>query len=239
MDDALIENQNKDDNEIKKYLSFRKRYTINSIDSLPDFDIKLYLSKIIIINSFCSLILGLYIIFNKAFYFNIKYNFSHENFLYYYIIIFTFGIFGISLLSFLFTLIIKLISFIKKCCRTNNNNTLNLSDLENSDNIAVIPYTLTITIFLGIILYLLGFPFSFYLIYIMIRNNYYYKIMEFFVLYLFIFINDISGGIFIFVLYSFIKAKTQSSFRITSFDYDEDNLMNVYKEVKDAINLAK
>ena len=247
MEDALIDSQNKDDLQLKKYLSFRKRYTVNSIDSLPDFDNKLYLSKIIIINSFCSIFLGLYILFNSSFYFDIKYNFSHKFLLFYYTLIFTFGIFGILIISFFFSLIIKSISSIKKCFRKSNknnneeilldNNTLLLNDLENSDNIAIIPYTLSICIFLGIILYLIGFPFSFYLIYIMIRNEYYYKFNEFFVLYLFIFINEISGGIFIFVLYSFIKAKTQSSFRITSFDYDEDNLMNAYKEVKDAINL--
>ena len=186
MEDALIDSQNKDDLKLKKYLSFRKRYTVNSIDSLPDFDNKLYLSKIIIINSFCSLFLGLYIILNSSFYFNIKYNFSHKFFLYYYILIFTSGIFGISIISFFFSLIIKLISSIKKCFRNynrnnneeivlDNNNVLLLNNLENSDNIAIIPYTISICIFLGIILYLIGFPFSFYLIYIMIRNEYYYK----------------------------------------------------------------
>ena len=206
--------------------------------------------------SFLSLILGLYILLNNSFYFNAKYNFSYSSILYYYILIYTLGLIGIFILSFCITLFIKLISSIKKCFKQNNKdnndilkekeillddnyNSILSNELENSDNIATIPYTLSICIFLGIILYLIGFPFSFYLIYILFQNNYYYKISEFIGLYLFILINDISGGIFLFVLISFIRNKTPNSLRKMSFAYDEDNLMNAYKEVEDAINLAK
>jgi hypothetical protein len=254
MDIPFVEKTSNDD--MQKYLSIRKKYTVNTIDSLPEFDNKLYLSKIIIIMSFLSLILGLYILLNNSFYFNAKYNFSYSSILYYYILIYTLGLIGIFILSFCITLFIKLISSIKKCFEQNskdnndilkekeillddNYNSILSNELENSDNIATIPYTLSICIFLGIILYLIGFPFSFYLIYILFQNNYYYKISEFVGLYLFILINDISGGIFLFVLISFIRNKTQNSLRIMSFAYDEDNLMNAYKEVKDAINLAK
>ena len=254
MDIPFVEKTSNDD--MQKYLSFRRKYTVNTIDSLPEFDNKLYLSKTIIIMSFLSLILGLYILLNNSFYFNPKYNFSYSSILYYYILIYTLGLIGIFILSFCITLFIKLISSIKKCFKQNNKdnndilkekeillddnyNSILSNELENSDNIATIPYTLSISIFLGIILYLIGFPFSFYLIYILFQNNYYYKILEFIGLYLFILINDISGGIFLFVLISFIRIKTQNSLRKMSFVYDEDNLMNAYKEVEDAINLAK
>ena len=254
MDIPFVEKTSNDD--MQKYLSFRRKYTVNTIDSLPEFDNKLYLSKIIIIMSFLSLILGLYILLNNSFYFNAKYNFSYSSILYYYILIYTLGLIGIFILSFCITLFIKLISSIKKCFKQNNKdnndilkekeillddnyNSILSNELENSDNIATIPYTLSICIFLGIILYLIGFPFSFYLIYILFQNNYYYKISEFIGLYLFILINDISGGIFLFVLISFIRNKTPNSLRKMSFAYDEDNLMNAYKEVEDAINLAK
>ena len=254
MDIPFVEKTSNDD--MQKYLSFRRKYTVNTIDSLPEFDNKLYLSKTIIIMSFLSLILGLYILLNNSFYFNPKYNFSYSSILYYYILIYTLGLIGIFILSFCITLFIKLISSIKKCFKQNNKdnndilkekeillddnyNSILSNELENSDNIATIPYTLSICIFLGIILYLIGFPFSFYLIYILFQNNYYYKISEFIGLYLFILINDISGGIFLFVLISFIRNKTPNSLRKMSFAYDEDNLMNAYKEVEDAINLAK
>ena len=254
MDIPFIEKKSND--SIQNYLSFRKKYTVNTIDSLPEFHNKLYLSKTIIIMSFLSLILGLYILLNNSFYFNPKYNFSYSSILYYYILIYTLGLFGILILSFCITLFLKLIRSITNCLKQNNtdnigmlkekeiilddnNNTILLNELENSDNISTIPYTLSICIFLGIILYLIGLPFSIYLIYILFQNNYYNKFSEFIVLYLFIIINDISGGIFLFVLISFIRTKTQNSLRKMSFAYDEDNLMNAYKEVKDAINLAK
>ena len=254
MDIPFIEKKSND--SIQNYLSFRKKYTVNTIDSLPEFQNKLYLSKTIIIMSLLSLILGLYILLNNSFYFNPKYNFSYSSILYYYILIYTLGLFGILILSFCITLFLKLIRSITNCFRQNNKdnndilkekeillddnyNSILSNELENSDNIATIPYTLSICIFLGIILYLIGFPFSFYLIYILFQNNYYYKISEFIGLYLFILINDISGGIFLFVLISFIRIKTQNSLRKMSFAYDEDNLMNAYKEVEDAINLAK
>ena len=252
MDVPFIENNNNDN--LKKYLSLRKKYTVNTIDSLPDFNNKLYLSKIITVISFLSLILGLYILLNGSLYFNSKYNFTKTFLLYYYILIYTFGLFGILLLSFCITLIIKLIMSIKNCFNNKNNNekiaekeiildnnynSILLNELDNSDNIAIIPYTLTICIFLGIILYLFGFIFSFYLFYILLRNNYYYKFFEFIALYLFIIINDISGGIFLFVLIVFIKAKTYNSFRKMSFVYDEENLMAAYDEIQEAINRAK
>ena len=245
MDDALIENNNNNSEQYKRYISFRKKYTINSIDSLPDFDNKLYLSKIIVAISFISLILGIYIIINKGFYLNPVYNFSKNNLIFYYIIIFTFGLLGSLLLSFFIALIIKSIYIFKKCLKSNNEeneiileNNENIIPIENTDNISVIAYTLTISIILNIILYLIGFPISFYLIYALIKNKFYSKYTEFFILYLFIFINDISGAIFFFVFYSFIKTKTQNSLRKMSFAFDEDNLLNAYQEVKDAINLA-
>ena len=242
MDDTLLEKTNSE--EIKKYLSFRKKYTVNTIDSLPEFNNKLYLSKIIVAISCSSLILGIYIIINKSYYFNDKFDL-----LYYYIIIYTFGLFGLLFISFLITLVIKLI---KKCSKSQNNDNIKLledkeiffdenfndniilNEIENIDNIEIIPYTLSICIFLGIILYIFGFPFSFYLIYLFFKNDFY-----FFIICLFIFINDISGAIFLFILIAFIRTKTDNSLRKMSFYYDEDNLITAYNEVKDAINLAK
>ena len=245
MDATLLEKTNSE--EIKRYLSFGKKYTVNTIDSLPEFNNKSYLSKIIIGISCSSLILGIYIIINKSYYFNYKFNL-----LYYYIIIYTFGLFVLFFFFFIITLILKLI---KKCFKSKNNDNINtiklieekeilldenyndnilLNEIDNIDNIEIIPYTLSICIFLGIILYVVGFPFSFYLIYLFIKYHFY-----FFIICLFIFINDISGAIFLFILIAFIRNKTPNSLRKMSFYYDEDNLMAAYNEVKDAINLAK
>jgi hypothetical protein len=197
--------------------------------------------------------LGIYILIEGNFYFNPNYNFNQLNFLYYYIIIFTFGLFGIFILSFLITISIKLFISIKKCFKsrnkdikekeiileeTNINNNISLKEIENADNIGLIPYTLSIGIFLNIILYVFGFPCSFYLISCLIKNDIYSNFANFFLLYLFIVINDISGGIFLFILFAFIRNRTYNSLRKMSFNYDEDNLIAVYKEVKDAINLV-
>ena len=230
-----------------------RKYTINSIDSFPEFRNKLYLSKIIVSISILSLIFGIYILIKGNYYFNPNYNFTSLNFLYYYIIIFTFDLFGILFLSFLITLFIKLFIAIKKCFKSRNkdiiekeilleensiNNNISLKEIENADNIGLIPYTLSIGIFLNIILYVFGFPCSFYLIYCLMKNDIYSNFIDFSLIYLFIVINCISGGIFLFILFAFIRNRTYNSLRKMSFSYDEDNLMAVYKEVKDAINMV-
>ncbi len=230
-----------------------RKYTINSIDSFPEFRNKLYLSKIIVSISILSLIFGIYILIKGNYYFNPNYNFTSLNFLYYYIIIFTFDLFGILFLSFLITLFIKLFIAIKKCFKSRNkdiiekeilleensiNNNISLREIENADNIGLIPYTLSIGIFLNIILYVFGFPCSFYLIYCLMKNDIYSNFIDFSLIYLFIVINSISGGIFLFILFAFIRNRTYNSLRKMSFNYDEDNLMAVYKEVKDAINMV-
>ena len=103
----------------------------------------------------------------------------------------------------------------------------------------MIPYTFSICVLLTILLYLFGFPFSWYLIYALICNNIYCQFYQFFLLYFFIFINNISGAIFLFISFIFIHVRRQNSLRKLSFNYDEDNLMAVYKEVKDAMDLGK
>ena len=249
MDDSLIEKNNNE---------FRRKYTINTIDSFPEFQNKLYLSKIIISINIFSLIFGIYILLNSKYYLNPNYNFPKSSFLFYYIVIFTFELFCILILAFLFTLLIKLIISIKQCFLSKsknneqpkdrekekeinleeNNNIIFLKEIENADNIGLIPYTLSLCIFLNIILYIFGFPCSIYLIYFLVKNDFYCNYSDFFLLYLFIIINNISGGIFLFILFAFIRNKTYNSLRKLSFNYDEDNLMAVYKEVKDSINMA-
>ena len=236
MDDFLIEKNNDE---------WKRKYTSETIDSFPELHNKLYLSKIIISISIFSLIFGIYILFNSKYYFNPFYNFEKNIFLFYYIITFTFGLFGILFFSFCFTLFIKLIIFLKNFFKpksTDNNDQMKNKEinleLQGADNIGLIPYTLTICIFLNIILYVVGFPCSFYLLYFLIKNNFYSNYSEFILIYLFILINDISGGIFLFILFKFIRNKTYNSLRKMSFNYDEDNLIAVYKEVKDAINMG-
>ena len=250
MDIELLENNN---NNFKKEL-YKKKYTINTIDSSPEFQQKTYLSKIIVSISFLSLIIGIYILFYKSYYLNANYNFSNPEILYYYIMIYTLGLFGIILISFLFALLIKLISSIRNCLKSkegeiekenilidgNNDEDNFLSEiLQNADRISMIPYTFSIFVLLTILLYLFGFPFSWYLLYALINNNIYCQYYQFFLLYFFIFINNISGAIFLFISIIFIHVRRQNSLRKLSFNYDEDNLMAVYKEVKDAMDLGK
>lgn len=254
MDIELIEKQN-DDNYKNELL--KKKYTVNSIDSVPEFQEKAYLSKIIVLMSFLSSLIGIYILLNKEYYLNTNINFLLYSKLYYYIIIYTLGLIGVLFTSFFLALIIKLISSIKKCLKSKNNeiekenilidkeeeesedDNFLTQILQNADNISMVPYTFSICVLLTIILYVVGFPISWYLIYNLLIDNVYSNYYKFFILYLFIFINSISGAIFMFVLIIFIKSKRKNSLRKLSFTYDEDNLLAVYKEVKDAIDKAK
>ena len=258
MDIELIEKNNQDNtkNELLK-----KKYTVNSIDSSPEFQHKTYLSKIIIIMSLLSLIIGIYIFLNKSYYLNPVYNFSNQKILWYYLIIYTLGLFGVILTAFVLALLIKLISSMRKCLKSkksekekekklideeidevdddDDEDNIFTQMLENADNISMIPYTFTICVLLTIILYVVGFPFSWFLIYSLSRNIFYKYFYNFFLLYFFLFINSVSGAILLFVSVIFIIAKRQISVRKLSFTYDEDNLNAIYKEVKDAIDLGK
>ena len=252
MDVGLLEKNN--DNHIN-YEPYKKKYTVNTIDSSPEFQNKTYLSKIIVSISFLSLLMGIYILFYKTYYLNPNYNFSNPKILYYYILIYTLGLFGAILIAFLFALLIKLISSIRSCFKSKNgeiekenilidqnndeNDNFLTEILQNADRISMIPYTFSICVLLTILLYLFGFPFSWYLIYALICNNIYCQFYQFFLLYFFIFINNISGAIFLFISFIFIHVRRQNSLRKLSFNYDEDNLMAVYKEVKYAMDLGK
>ena len=255
MENPLIEKQITD---YSKNELLKKKYTVNSIDSAPEFQQKTYLSKIIISINLLSLIIGIYILLNQSYYLNPEYNYSRSSILYYFIIIYTLGLFGILILAFLVALLIKLMSSIKKWFKykKNENEVENIliedesgdeseddnflfQNLQNADNISLIPYTFTICVLFTIILYIGGFPISWYLIYTMILNNHYYYIFHFSLLYFFLLVNSISGAIFIFVLIIFIKTRRFNSLRKLSFTYDEDNLLTAYKEVKDAIDLGK
>ena len=249
MEIELIEKNNENQrNEFSK----KKKYTFNSIDSAPEFQQRTYLSKIIMLMCFLSLIIGIYILLNKSYYLNENYNYSHIKILNNYILIYTFGLFCILIISFLLALMIKLISLTCFKSKRNDNNIDNNENeeeneddiflsqiLQNADNISIIPYTSTIFVILTILVYVCGFPFSWFLIYGLVTNTFYSHIFQFFLLYCFIFINSVSGAIFIFVLICFIRVKRYNSLRKTSFSYDEDNLLAVYKEVKDALDLAK
>ena len=254
MDVELLESQNEDNT--KDEILKKRKYTVNSIDSAPEFQQNPYLSETIFLISFFSLLIGAYILYNNIYYLNPQYDFSSYDILYYYIIIYTLSLIEVLLIAFIFSLIIKLFSSIKKCIKSkkyedqkkeilmenedssDDDNFLS-QILQNSDNISMISYTFTLCVLLTIILYVAGFPVSWYLIYCLVINSVYSNFYNFILLYLFIFLNSVAGAIFIFVLIIFIKAKRKTSLRKLSFTYDEDNLMAIYKEVKDAIDLVK
>ena len=254
MEAELLENQNEDN--IKDDILKKRKYTVNSIDSAPEFQQNPYLSETIFLMSFFSLLIGSYILYNNIYYLNPQYDFPSYDMLYNYIIIYTLSLFEVLLIAFVLSLIIKLFSSIKKCIKSkkyeNQREEILVEDedisdddnflsqiLQNADNISMVSYTFTLCVLLTIILYVAGFPVSWYLIYYMVTNRVYSNFYNFILLYLFIFINSVAGAVFIFVLIIFIKAKRKTSLRKLSFTYDEDNLMAIYKEVKDAIDLVK
>ena len=161
-----------DDDISKNDISRKRKYTVDSIESAPEFQHKTYLSKIIFSISLLSLIIGIFLLFNQSYYLNPEYNFSKQKLLYYYIIIYTFELFEVLLAAFCLALLIKLISSIRKCFKSKKNDIdkeNNLVDEEesednfltqtlvNADNISMIPYTFTICVLLTIILYVIGF----------------------------------------------------------------------------------
>ena len=248
----MLEN---DYSEFKTYSLKNKKKSISSMNSIPEFknNYEDYIRKSIIITNVTCFLLGINFLIKKDFYFNKNYQYIQRKSLIIFIIIFSLGVLGTFILSFIISLIIYSISKVKSCIfskkeenLSNNSNEINVNNNENQlllnekvDTVSLLPYTLTITIILTILFYILGFPFSFYLIYTLLKNNFYSSFFNFYLLYLFLLINNIEGAIFIFVLIFILVVKSKENNRKESLNYDEDNMEKYFIEIKDAINLAK
>ena len=202
-----------------------------SLDSIQEISTKrepLFRLSLILINML-SFISGIYILYHRNYYLRKDYKFSNYRSLYVFIITYTLGMLAALLLSFVIAIIAKLIIFYKN--KKQNNSTgeatnrelvnneeghsrISIFILNNTPNeIAVIPFTLSYFIALTIGLYFIALPYSFCLIVNLLKNEHYSKVMSFFWLYFFLFINLIAGSIMIIVLFYMVFKKRSGSVR--------------------------
>ena len=200
--------------------------SINEINPIQEYYFQRTILLICILNS----IIGFLILSSKNYY--LIFSFSHKNALYYFIIIYTFNIFGSLIVSFFLSLFIYIMSkfFCKKII-------INQKDKKYTiDNISFIPYLFTIFVLIDIIIYLLGLPYSIILFSKMIKNQEYSMINKYKLLYFFILINSIVGIILMYVIIVMVVIKSKENKKQIKFDFDEKKLENITQEVNEAIN---
>jgi hypothetical protein len=228
----------------------------NSHKSKPSFDSVQEISSknrynlsfsLIIINIF-TFILGIYILYNNNYYLNPDYKFSNHISLYVFIIMYSSGMLSALIISFLFSLIAKLIfQFI------NNNNSPDKPklDLINSENehtrlsifvlnnkqneIALIPFTFSYFIIFTIAIYFIALPYTFILLIKLFQNDFLCKVFSFFLLYLFLIINLFAGLIMVLVLFYIVFVKKRGNVRKQDFNIDNSNLDNIKNEIRNAM----
>lgn len=226
-----------------------------SLDSIQEISTKrehLFRISLILINMI-SFISGVYILYHRNFYLSKDYKFSNYRSLYVFLITYTLGMLAALLLSFFIAIIAKLIVFFKNKKQNNSLNDITNRNLVNNEEghsrisifilnntpneIAVIPFTLSYFIALTIGLYFIALPYSFCLIVNLLKNEFYSKVMTFFWLYFFLFINLIAGLIMIIVLFYMVFKKRSGSVRKFEYPVDNNNIENIREEVREAIKL--
>ena len=105
----------------------------------------------------------------------------------------------------------------------------------NSDEISLIPYTLTWFIVTTSIIYFLSLPYTIFLFIFIHKNKVYSNMKDFRVLYSFLVINFIAGLIMFYVILIVIFVKREGSFRKRKFSIDDKNLENLKDEIRGAM----
>lgn len=227
-----------------------------SFDSIQEMSYRkeYYFRYSLIIINILSLITGIYILYNREFYLSRDYKFPNYNSLYVFIITYTLGMLAALILSFFIALIAKLIYYfkIKKENKTENDipnrslfnneeeshSRISLFILDNRSNeVAIIPFTLSYFIALTIGLYFIALPYSFCLIINLLKNQFYSKFITFFWLYFFLLINLMAGLIMIIVLFYMVFKKRSGSVRKLEYPVDNNNIENIREEVREAIKI--
>ena len=154
--------------------------------------------------------------------------------------------------AFILSLIIKICVFIlNKFSKNNNSNQLINNEerppTENSfrfinvhaDEIALIPYTLTLFIVTTSIIYFLSLPYSIFLLIFLQKDKIYSSLKDFKMLYSFLVINLIAGFIIFYVILIVVFVKREGSFRKEKIAIDDINLENFKEEIKNAMRNAE
>ena len=237
--------------------TFKSKLSLDSVEEISSRTRSLLSLSLIIIN-LISIIIGIFILYNNNYYLNPDFKFSNQISLFIFIIIYTFGILFALIMSFLFSLIMKIIYYYKNSNNpiinnndndNNNNNNNNLVDnekklgrisifiLNNQRNeIALIPFTLSYFIIFIICIYFIAFPYAIILMIKLLQNNFLRKVFSFILLYLFILINLLAGLIMDLALFYIVFVKKRGNIRKQEFNIDNSNIENIRNEIRIAMN---
>ena len=154
-------------------------------------------------------------------------------------------------ISFLFSLIMKLIQNYKNNNNSSNNNDKSQADLinnednhtrlsifilnDNQNNIALIPFAFSYFIVFTIAIYFIALPYSFILIIKLFQNKFLCKVFSFFFLYFFMIINLFAGLIMVLLLFYIVFGKKRINVRKQQYNIDNSNLENIRNEVRNAM----
>lgn len=240
--------------DIQKKSTDYSRPSLDSIQEISNKKENCFRFSLILIN-IISLIAGIYILRHSDFYLSLDYKFKNHRALYAFIIIYTLGMFLALIISFTIALIAKLIYYYKKKKENNpipdiqNNDLINneqgqgksristfvLNNMQNE--FGIIPFTLSYFIAVTIGLYFIAFPYSFFLIINLFKNEYYSKFITFFWLYFFLFINLVAGSIMVIALFYMVFKKRSGSVRKFEYPVNNEDIEKIREEIKNAIQI--
>lgn len=228
------------------------RNSQSSINSHPELKEKkiFFLRIMLIIINLISLISGTHIYQNRNYYLSKEYKFLYSNSLFIFIIMYTLGMIGTLIFSFLLSVLLKIITLIINIFIDDNKIPLNKNEEKHSENsfvyinsnsnqFSAISYTFTLFIITTTIIYFLSLPYSIFLLIFMNKNEYYSNSNDFPLLYFFVIINTIAGFILFYVLLIIVFAKREGSFRQRSFFIDDNNLNVLRNEIRQAMEKAE
>ena len=206
--------------------------TINSdnINTEDTVGFKIFFISMSIVSS----IFGIFILFNKDYYFSNDYKFKYLNLLIIFVYVYTIGILSAIIISFVLSIFIFIILKIINCCKKKKQNNMNLGN--NIDELSFINLWISISTLIIIFLYLLTLLYGIFLIIKMRKNINYKDYLKFFFLYSFILINILLGlSLFIkFLKKLFTKQKTSN--RVKHYKLEEEYIENIEKEINQAFN---
>ena len=206
--------------------------TINSdnINTEDTVGFKIFFISLSIVSS----IFGIFLLFNKDYYFSNDYKFKYLNLLIIFVYVYTIGILSAIIISFFLSIFIFIILKIINCCKKKKQNNMHLGN--NIDEISFLNLCISISTLIIIFLYLLTLVYGIFLIIKMRKNINYKDYLKFFFLYSFILINILLGlSLFIkFLKKLFTKQKTSN--RVKHYKLEEEYIENIEKEINQAFN---
>ena len=226
------------------------RISQSSINSNPELkEKKVYFLRIsLIIINIISLISGFYLYQNRLYYLSSEYKFDYRTCLFIFIILYSLGMIGTLLFSFLLAILLKIFIIILNLFNEeskslikgeiHSENSFRFIN-SNANEISLIPYAFTFFIIFTATLYLIGLPYSIFLLIFMNKNIYYSNFKDFALLYIFVIVNAIAGFILFYILLIIAFAKRDGSFRQRSYFIDDNNLNKLRNEIRGAMDKAE